>query len=58
MSPNRIQVDFHCFSAVSFWDHFFLAFYTGWGDPDGPGPGRVGEHACGGKGGGREDDII
>lgn len=54
MFPNRIQVDFHCFWAASFWDHFFLAFSTGGGDLDGPGPGGAGvgvrERACGGKG--------
>ena len=62
MFPNRIQVDFRCFSAASFWDHFFLAFSTGGGeDLDGTGrPGGVGlgvrERACGGKGGGREEE--
>ena len=64
MFPNRIQVDFRCFSATaaSFWDHFFLAFSTGGGeDLDGTGrPGGVGlgvrERACGGKGGGREEE--
>ena len=30
---------------------FFLALSAGGGDPDGPGPGGVGEPACGGKGG-------
>ena len=35
---------------------FFLAFSAGGGDPDGPGPGGVGEPACGGKGGGREEE--
>ena len=60
MFPNRIRVDLHCFSAASFWDHFFLAFSTGGGDLDGTGPGGVGlgvrERACGGKGRGREEE--
>ena len=56
MSPNHIQVDFHCFSAALLWDHFFLAFSTGGGDPDRPGPGGVGEPAGGGKCGDREEE--
>ena len=35
---------------------FFLALSAGGGDPDGPGPGGVGEPACGGKGGDREEE--
>ena len=35
---------------------YFLALPAGGGDPDRPGPGSVGEPACRGKSGGREEE--
>ena len=43
MSPNSIQVDFHCFSAASFGDRVFPGLVCGWGRP-----GRAGARRGGG----------
>ena len=63
VSPNSIQVDFHCFSAASFGDRVFPGLVCGWGRPGRAGA-RRGGGACvwgegwgqrggGGGGGGR-----
>ena len=53
VSPNRIRVDLHCFSAASFRDHVFPGLFRGWGRPGRAGARRGGGACVWGEGWGQ-----
>ena len=53
VSPNSIQVDFHCFSAASFGDRVFPGLVCGWGRPGRAGARRGGGACVWGEGWGQ-----